>query len=257
MRVGAVRRASVLALLVLGSAASSRLPAQQPGETIRGRVVSDSGRPIPDAAVTVTRAPDRESRVARTDAGGSYSVFFEQGTGDYLVHVNAPGWESFRRRITRTGSDTVLVLDVTLAAERTTQLAPVVARAQRTAPPKTPGIDVGTGAAERIADGLTGALAPDQEGNLAAIAATVPGGSITGFPPGQGQATLNGMAFAGTDLPRDARIRTRVSSSTYDPARGGFSGTQTAVEVAAGGLYSFQRAHVTVDAPYLQVADRV
>lgn len=257
MRVGAVRRASVLVLLVLGSAASSRLCAQQAGETVRGRVVNDSGRPIPDATVTVTRAPDRESRVARTDAGGSYSVFFEQGTGDYLVHVNAPGWESFRRRLMRTGSDSVLVLDVTLAAERTTQLAPVVARAQRTAPPKTPGIDVGTGAAERLADGVNGALPPDQEGNLAAIAATVPGASVTGFPAGQNQVTLNGMGFAGTDLPRDARIRTRVSSSTYDPARGGFSGTQTAVEVAAGGLYSFQRAHVTVDAPWLQLADRV
>src|SRR5205814_6866866 len=77
----------------------------------------------------------------------------------------------------------------------------------------------------------------DALGDLAAMAATLPGvtliPSVDGGPSGfsvlglsadQNNITLNGLSFGGSDLPRDATQQTRVSTSTYDPSRGGFSG---------------------------------
>ena len=71
--------------------------------------------------------------------------------------------------------------------------------------------------------------------------------------PDQNSTTLNGMAFAGADIPRDANTRVRVSASTYDPSRGWFSGANTNVELAPGNLFGERRSHVTLDAPTLPV----
>jgi hypothetical protein len=246
-----------LTVIVLAAAGPGCLAAQSGSETIRGQVTTDSGRVVPGASVRVTRAPDRAYKLATTDQAGNYSVVFEEGTGDYLVHVDAPGWRTVRRRVTRAGGDPVVVADVKLESPRTVQLQAVVVTSQRTPPPRAQDTDAGPGAAERMVDGVPGALSPEQEGDLAAVAATVPGGSVVGVSPGQNQITLNGLAFAAGDIPREARTRIRVSNSTYDPSRGGFSGTQTAVELATGGIYTFRRAHVTIDAPPLQGADEV
>jgi hypothetical protein len=79
--------------------------------------------------------------------------------------------------------------------------------------------------------------------------------SVLGLGPEQNSVTLNGLAFTGSSLPRDARMRTRASTSTYDPSRGGFSGGQVAMELSPGGGFGFRRGRLTLDAPPLQVGD--
>lgn len=121
---------------------------------------------------------------------------------------------------------------------------------------------VGSGlGGDKVADGIEGVLAPDQEGDIAALAATVPGvtltpGGIEAFGTGAEQTvtTLNGLTFGGGTLPRDATTSVRVQASPWDPARGGFGGALVATTVAPGGRFAQRRARVSVDAPALQFA---
>lgn len=259
----------VLSMLVVSLAAIPSLLHAQLAPTrreiVRGKVTADSGAALPVVEVIVTMAPDRVSKATSTDAAGVYEITFENGTGDYLVHFSAPGWQTFRKRVTRTGGDSVFVVDARLAPARVQQLAPVSVRATKPRPSRGTSIAPETGASERTADGVNGAVPPDQAGDLNAIAGTIPGVAVTpgggvsigGLNSAQNSTTLGGMAFAGTDIPRDAPKRVRVASSTYDPARGWFSGLQQDVELSPGNLFSSRSAHVTVDAPALQYTDPV
>jgi hypothetical protein len=237
-------------------------------DVLRGTVTSDSGKAIGGADVIATMAPDRESRMTKTDAEGRYSIEFEHGTGDYLLHVSATGWQTFRKRITRTGSDSVFVTDVTLksaAASGAQQLEAVKVSATKPKPDReTARYTTETGAAESMVGGVKGAVPPDQAGDLAAMAATIPGVAVTpggitvgGVSPGQNSTTLNGASFAGADIPRDAQTTTRISSSTFDPARGWFAGVNTDVGLSIGNVFSHRQAHLTLDAPPLQYTDPV
>lgn len=248
----------VAVALVCGSALP--LTAQGPPQRVEGRVSGEDGSLIVMAEVTAIRAPDRLARVAHTDSAGRYSITFEQGTGDYLVHVRAMGWKPIRQRVTRPEAGGTVALDIKLAPEAV-QVEGVVTRAARQAPERSIDMGPGTGASERVVDGVAAAVPPDQAGDLGQIASLVPGilstsqGLVTLGVSGQSNATLNGMAFSGTVVPRDTRTRTRVTTSTYDPARGGFGGARTEVELAPGGTFTFRRAHLTFDHPALQVGD--
>src|SRR5207302_6112471 len=99
-------------------------------------------------------------------------------------------------------------------------------------------------------------LAPDQAGDLAAIGALgtgimpVTGGiSVLGLGASQNSITLNGVAFAASDIPRDAATRVRVTTSSYDPSIGWFSGARTQVDLVPGDLFTTRTAHLTADAP--------
>ena len=232
-------------------------------ETIRGRVTADSGRAVAGADVSVTRAPDRLILTARTDSLGHFTVRFDQGTGDYLVGITALGYKQFRRRLTRAGNDTTLLIDAVLIPQAL-DVAPVVASAQRQRPAREGGMTTDAAANERISDGVVGALGPDQAGDLAAIAATIPGilptangASALGLPADQNSTLMNGMNFSGGSVPRDAKVRTRIATSAYDPSRGGFSGAQISVDLSEGSIFSARRGHVTLDAPQMQYGDRV
>ena len=109
-------RSGFLCLITLLFACSLPRSGQAQGaDTLRGRVlVTDSGTAIVVAEVIWTRAPDRAFKSALTDADGRYQIVFEQGTGDYLVHVSALGRTSVRLRVKRAGSETVLAQDVQL-----------------------------------------------------------------------------------------------------------------------------------------------
>jgi len=65
----------------------------------------------------VTRGPDRLTQQTTSNANGDYSTRFEQGTGDYLVYVSAPGFKAARRRVQRQGSETELVANFSLARD--------------------------------------------------------------------------------------------------------------------------------------------
>lgn len=251
-------------LLAVGSASTARAQAPIHRDVIQGTVTSDSGA-VAGADVIVTMAPDRVSEATKTDATGHYTIAFEHGTGDYLVHVSATGFATFRKRVTRTGADSVLTVDARLARGGVQQLAKVRVNARKPVPDRRrETYATGTGAAEHLVDGVNGAVPPDQAGDLAAAAATVPGVAVTpngisvgGLSPSQNSTTLNGIAFAGADVPRDASTTVRVTASAFDPARGWFSGANTDVTLASGNVFSNRSAHLTLDAPALQFTDPV
>lgn len=247
--------------LLFSAALPVAAAAQSRPETIRGRVTGDSGVALSGAVVSATMAPDRNFLQDTTDAAGRFTIHFAAGTGDYLIHVGAVGYKSFRQRLTRAPGDTSLSIDVKLVPN-VTRLATVNVKARKERPDRRDDKETDIGAAEQQPEGLFAAVAPDQQGNLAAIANTLPGASshadglsVFGLGGNQSNTTLNGMAFGGASLPRDAGTQVRVSTSTYDPARGGFSGGQTAVELSPGSPFKRRTAHLTADAPPLQVAN--
>jgi carboxypeptidase family protein len=234
--------------------------AQSPArtDTIQGRVVTDSAVAIAGATVSVTRAPDRAFLTATTDSLGGFKIIFADGTGDYLVHAAMTGFKADRQRILRQSDGSLPTVTFKLASS-VQKLATVQIQSSKPTPDRTSGLQVETGEAARIADGMLGAVPPDLAGNLQAIALTVPGVSqiaggisVLGMGSQANSATLNGMAFSGASLPRDAHTTTRIATSTYDPARGGFSGAQTSVELDEGNIYSRRTAHISIDDPALQ-----
>src|SRR3954470_10009631 len=223
---------TLLSAIVAVVLASSRLDAQSAADVVRGHITSDSGKTIVGATVVVTRGPDRLSQNATTDSAGNFSVRFDPGTGDYLVYVAFTGLRAARRRVQRQGSERelvanfVLAVDVALlAAQRVTADRPV--RATNQIGPMAPE----TGSSEKYSDGVNGALSPTIAGDLSSIAGMMPnvtvtpsGISILGSDPSSTLTTLNGMSFPGVSVPRAARTETRVTGSTYDATRGGFTG---------------------------------
>ncbi|HEX6749213.1 MAG TPA: carboxypeptidase-like regulatory domain-containing protein [Longimicrobium sp.] len=246
----------MLLLILLGAAAPARGWAQVRTDRIEGIVIGTGAQPIAGATVLVVRAPDRQSFTGTTDASGGFSITIPQGTGDYLLHVSAPEWNSYRQRVSATGDGPLPRLEIQLTPV-VVNLAPVVASTQRLKPQRSQGIISETGAAEHPAAGVVGAVNSAHAGNLASVAATVPGVTPTadGFAvlglAGQNQTRLNGLDFSGAEIPRDVRTRTRVATTTYDPARGGFGGAEVSVDLAPGGGYTFRRAHVGGDIPGL------
>lgn len=255
LSVAAVTAAAVLLLPALATAQPRR-------ESIAGRVTTDSGVAIAGATVSATMAPDRVFRQATTGTDGRYAIRFDSGTGDYLVHVGAVGYRAARKRLTRTPADTVLRFDARLASD-VARIAAVSVLAKVTRPIRGDREGNDAGAIEREREGVFASLSPDQEGNIAAIGNAIPGAlalpeglSVLGLDASQSNVTLNGLAFSGASLPRDARTTVRVATSAYDPSRGGFSGGQTAVDLSRGSRTASRRAHLTVDSPALQAPDR-
>ena len=238
--------------------------AQSTADVVRGRVTTDSGKTVIGATVVVTRGPDRLSQNTTTDSSGNFSVRFDPGTGDYLVYVAFTGLKSARRRVQRQGSERelvanfVLAVDVALlAAQKVTADRPV--RANNSISPGQPE----TGSSEKYSDGVNGAISPTIAGDLNAIAGTLPnvtltpgGISILGSDPASTLTTLNGMNLPGGSIPRAARTETRVTGTTYDATRGGFTGANVDVRLGPGNRsYQRQNGFVTFDPRSLQYTD--
>ncbi len=256
---------SFLCVLIACAIARPAL-AQSTADIIRGRVIDDSSRAVRGATVFLTRGPDRLVQQTTTDSAGLYSNRFEQGTGDYLVTVSAPGLKSARRRVQRLGVERELVADFILSRDLAT-LATVrvtAAKAVRASAFVGP-TQASPGASEGWASGVNGQISPTAAGDINAIAGTMPGVTITGSgpsmlgsPSSSNLTTLNGMAMGGGSLPRAARTDVRVTGATFDPTRGGFAGANIDVRLAAGSRdYQQRNAFFTLDAPQLQATDAV
>ncbi|HYD52392.1 MAG TPA: carboxypeptidase-like regulatory domain-containing protein [Gemmatimonadaceae bacterium] len=267
---------AIYVVLCLTCLAAHAAQAQQPverdaplrRETLRGRVVADSGGPpLPGAKVTVTMGPLQRRQSALADAAGEWAIVFDSSSGDYLIVVEATGWVPWRRRIARetpagpghVWRDSVLVLSTILARPTVTRLAAVRVEAPRARPERrapSAGPDgPGVGAAEHDVEGVSAVVSPDAAGDPFALAATTPGVvstasgvSVLGLDPAQTRTTLDGLAFIGGALPRDVRTTTKVSTSTYDPARGWFGGAEIAMQLAPAMPFSSMRSHLTLDA---------
>ena len=254
-------------LLLLTGLLAATAGAQQPQvpQVIRGRVTTDSGLAIPAADVIVTIAPTAESIQDKSDSSGHYRVVIPHPTGEYILYIGATGRRPFRQRVTFKLGDTVAVVDAKLASAVTT-IAAVQVQARKARPTGSLGSNpgFGTDATDRSIDGVVGALPPDLQGNLEAMASFIPGlalgaNGLSAFGMGgdANATTLNGLAFGGTDLPRDAQTSTRFRTSPWDPTVGGFAGVQTSSSIGSGGNVTTRRGHITLDAPSLQFSDPV
>ncbi len=257
---------AVAIAVAIAAGAPVTLPAQG-ADLIRGRVTDDSARVVIGASVTITRGPDRLVQATTTDSAGAYRLRFDPGTGDYLVAVSAPGFRTARRRVQRLAGERELVADFTLArdlsqleAVRVTATRPVRSSATNNGPS---GPEVG--AAERWSDGVEGRVSVNAAGDLATLAGTLPGVTMTGAgpsmlgaDPSSNLTTLNGMALPGGTLPRAARVDTRVTGATFDPTRGGFAGANIDLRLGPGNRdFQLRNAYVTLNAPQLQATDAV
>jgi hypothetical protein len=243
-------------------AQSSRL------EYLRGRVVNDSGMNIANATVIVTRFPDQTIFRQYSDARGAFEFVIHGGTGNYLVFVSSDSSASlgaYRSRILRTSSDdSVFVIRAVLPYTAARTLQAVKVTAERLVPEQARNVlEAGPGAVERAVLGVSAITMPEQRGDLAALAASVPGIALTpaGVSAlgvgGQNNTTLDGLAFPGASVPRDMRFTTRVSTSTFDPARGWFGGAETSVQIEPGLMLRSMRASGTFDARGVQGGDQL
>ncbi len=258
-----LRRSIIVALSVVGAIAFHTRSAAAQTDVIRGRIIGPDSVPVERATITVTSLTGNVTRTARTDKNGRYTVTFPGDEGDYFVNVAALGFAGRRFEIKRTGDQEILVADAKLqrVAERLDAVE-VKADRQRVGRNDVPDIS----GSERSASAAN--VSADQLGDLAALAASLPGVqlipgadgnpngfSVLGLSPDQNATTLNGMNFGGSNLPRDANVSTSLATSPYDVSRGNFSGGLLNVRSRPGSNYEIRTSSFNFDAPQMQWTD--
>ncbi|HVX42008.1 MAG TPA: carboxypeptidase-like regulatory domain-containing protein [Gemmatimonadaceae bacterium] len=254
----------VLAILGIAalSAVSSPLRAQG-ADVIRGRVTDEQNAPIANVQVSATSFSGNVTRHAVTDRDGRFTITFPNGDGDYMVAFNAPGFGLKRFEVKRTADQDILVADTRLShSTATLDTVRVNSRTRPNRYDKQPDI----GGTQQLVNSQ--ALTADQRGDLAAMAASVPGTlylpgangdpsgfSVLGLDGSQNANTLNGMDFGGSNIPRDAAVQSSLNTAPYDVSLGGFSGGQFNIQTSSGTNFLRRTMSAVVDAPSLQWTD--
>lgn len=234
-------------------------------DVIRGKVTSAEGTPLPGVRVTATSIPGNVTRSTRTDSRGSFQIAFPGGQGDYMMGYALVGYAFRQFEIKRTVDQDVLLADTRLQAvqlDTVVTTAPVQQRVNRFGA-STPDV---SGTERQVPNS---AMPPEQQGNLAAMAASLPG--VTLLPGADGGAdgfgvlglgadanttTLNGLNFGGNGLPRDAAVSSSLTTSPYDPSRGGFSGANFNLRSGSGSNFRNRGMSIVTNTPQTQWTDR-
>jgi hypothetical protein len=238
----------------------------QDGNTdiIRGRVTGPDSLPLENATVSVQSVSTQATRTTRTGRDGRYTVVFANGGGDYIVTFTQIGYQPRSFQVKREADEAVLIADARLT-RNAVLLDPIRVAAQRQRPQRND-MSPDIGGSER--NMAAGGVPIDKLGDLAEMAASLPGVSlipsldgpagfsVLGLGPDANNITLNGMNFDGTNIPRDAMTMTRMSTSTFDVSRGGFSGAQISMRSFGGSPFVQRSVRLTVDEPHLQWTDR-
>lgn len=254
---------SMCAIALCALALPQRLAAQV--DVIRGKVTSAEGTPLANVRVTATSIPGNVTRTTRTDSKGSFQIAFPGGQGDYMMGYALVGFTFRQFEIKRTVDQDVLIADTRLAPmqlDTVVTTAPVQQRISRY-DNRTPDV---SGTERQVP---TTALPPELQGNIAAMAASLPGVTLIpgadGSPDGFGvlglgadanTTTLNGLNFGGNGLPRDAAVSSSLTTSPYDPSRGGFSGGNLNLRSGSGSNFRNRGMSIVTNTPQLQWTDR-
>src|SRR5437868_10281520 len=220
------------ALLGAALPGARRLDAQQ-ADVVRGRVIGPDSMPVEGAKVTVTSMGGQVSRNARTDKDGRFTVTFPNGEGDYIVSFAALGFAVKRFEAKRTADEEILLADAKLTR------AAVNLEAMKVSAPRE---KVGRNDVQPDISGTeqpvtNTSLPPADLGDLAAMAATLPGVqlvpgqngdpngfSVLGLGTDQNNPTLNGMSFSGTNRPPAASGSTSLATWPDELAHRGCKG---------------------------------
>ena len=182
--------------------------------------------------------------------------------------MSAPGYQILRQRLLRADSSTdgsSLRFVAKLIPSSAQLLAPVRVAASRRQRPsvRDGGPEIGGVELESVVS-----LSPSERGDLASLAASVPGvtlvqgqdGSVSGFSVLGLQSSdnivrLNGLTSSSTQIPTSARVSTRLQTTTFDAAVGGFSGAALSVVASPGSNFVSGGMDISVDSPRLQSTD--
>jgi hypothetical protein len=232
---------------------------------IRGKIVGPDSQPIVQATVTVTSINGAITRNARTDKAGRYTITFPGDEGDYMVNVAAFGFTAKRFEIKRTGDQEILVADARLL-RAAAQLDAIKVNAARDKPNRDDQRADISGSERQINNGL---ISADQLGDLAALAASLPGVqlvpsadggmngfSVLGLTPDQNATTLNGMSTSAGNIPRDANTSSSLVTNPYDVSRGNFSGGLLNIRTGRASNYIVRSTSANIEAPQVQWTDR-
>jgi hypothetical protein len=214
-------------------------------EIIVGRVLDTEGKPIEGARVEAMSIETQTSRGRTTNERGQFTILFPDGSGQYRVSARAIGYAPATVTVIRQSDEDRL--EVTIRLQRSAQtLQQFVVQASRG--PLQSNLDRPTpGSTERV---LTGeqlyrlpvdATDPTALAGLSAGVVTLGGTdstasafSVAGQRVDQNQVTLDGLSFGNGSVPQEAVRSSRVVTSTYDVARGQFTGGQVSSTTRSG-----------------------
>jgi hypothetical protein len=262
--MGAAVRALLIGLLFTVTPGAAR--AQVSTDVIRGRLTDPDQKPVQGADVKATSYAGQVSKTATTDKNGRFTIIFINGEGDYWIEVRKLGLQPKRFEVRKLGDEEVMIADARLSSA-IVALDAMNIREQRTrALPdrssKEP--DVGGGGRPLT----NNPVSPDQEGNLAAMAAAagfqlVPGlngapdmYSVLGLSGDQNNVTFNGLGSGISALPPDVLATTSINPYPFDVSKGGFSGAQVSIQTIPGSNFSRRAVTNASVAPQLEWADQ-
>ena len=230
----------------MGVATAPRRATAQVGATtdiITGTVTGPDSQPLAGAVVQAMSLETQISRQHTTDARGRFTIVFPDGGGQYQLVARYIGMAPVRLTIARQADEDRLVADFHMGLAAV-PLEPVTVTARRTprnSDRPTPG------SLERDLSAQLLARLPIDASDLNTIATLAPGVvgiagtdstdaafSVAGQRTTANDITLDGMSFGAGSVPQDAVRATRVVTSTYDVARGQFSGGLVASTTRSG-----------------------
>jgi hypothetical protein len=260
-------RRLLLACGVLVAAAIPAMARAQVGATtdiITGVVTDSAGQPLADASVDALSLETQITRRQLTDQRGRYTIVFPDGGGQYTMTARMIGMAPHSATLVRQADEDRLVWNVKLGTS-VIELEAVTVRGVRR-PVRAPELPT-PGSTERVLTPDNVARLPIDANDLTALVALVPGVvalgstdstaaafSVAGQRADANAVTLDGLLFGSGSVPQDAIRATRVVTSTYDVARGQFSGglvastTRSGTNVIQGsGNYSLRDNGLTLD----------
>ena len=246
MRFPIFRSLAAAAFAVMACAGALTAQVGSTTDILTGKVTDTTGRPIEGATVSATSVETRVTRSRTTGKDGKYTILFPDGGGSYRLTVRAIGVAPQTVQLARQGDEDRLEKSFRMTVNAVPQnLQAVNVQARR---------NTGGGIERPAPGGTERTFSADQQSRLPVdandvntLAALAPGvvgvGSsdsttatfaVAGQRTTQNNLTLDGISFGSGSVPSEAVRGTRVITSTYDVARGQFTGGQIATTTRSG-----------------------
>lgn len=239
-----VIRVLIAILVLIAPVCRARAQVGSTTDILTGVVRNPAGQPLAGATVEAKSTETQVTRRARTSSDGRYTILFPDGGGQYQLTVRYLGMAPSTLNVAHVADEDRLVTDVQMS-QNPTAIQGVVVRARQT--PRDAPDRPTPGSTERNLTPDQVARLPIDPSDLALLATLAPGVvgidgtdstasafSVAGQRPDANNVTLDGLTFGTSSVPQDAVRTTRVITSTYDVARGQFSGGQIASTTRSG-----------------------